>query len=91
VQHYAFGQLWTGVPFGWDLTDNKTLLAALAWVSRSGGCARAAGTGRGGGRSGSNAGSLRHPSQRLGLADRLEHVPSRDIAGDGIIRRGEPR
>jgi len=32
VQHYAFGQLWTGVPFGWDLTDNKTLLAALAWV-----------------------------------------------------------
>jgi hypothetical protein len=32
VQHYAFGQWWTGVPFGWDLTDNKTLLAALAWV-----------------------------------------------------------
>ena len=32
VQHYAFGQLWTGVPFGWDLTDNKTLLAVLAWV-----------------------------------------------------------
>jgi hypothetical protein len=32
VQHYAFGQWWTGVPFGWDLTDNKTLLAALAWI-----------------------------------------------------------
>jgi len=32
VQHYAFGQWWTGIPFGWDLTDNKTLLAALAWV-----------------------------------------------------------
>jgi hypothetical protein len=32
VQHYAFGQWWTGVPFGWDLTDNKTLLAVLAWV-----------------------------------------------------------
>jgi hypothetical protein len=32
VQHYAFGQWWTGVPFGWDLTDNKTLLAAVAWV-----------------------------------------------------------
>ncbi len=32
VQHYAFGQWWTGVPFGWDLTDNKTLLVALAWV-----------------------------------------------------------
>ncbi len=32
VQHYAFGQWWTGIPFGWDLTDNKTLVAALAWV-----------------------------------------------------------
>ncbi len=32
VQHYAFGQWWTGVPFGWDLTDNKTLIAVLAWV-----------------------------------------------------------
>ena len=32
VQYYAFGQWWTGVPFGWDLTDNKTLLAVLAWV-----------------------------------------------------------
>jgi len=32
VQHHAFGLWWTGVPLGWDLTDNKTLLAALAWV-----------------------------------------------------------
>lgn len=32
VQHYAFGAWWTGVPFGWDLTDNKTLLAVLVWV-----------------------------------------------------------
>ncbi len=32
VQKYAFGELWTGVPFGWDLTDNKTLLAFLAWM-----------------------------------------------------------
>jgi len=32
VQYYAFGELWTGVPFGWDLTDNKTLLAVLFWV-----------------------------------------------------------
>ena len=23
---------WTGVPFGWDLTDNKTLFAGLAWA-----------------------------------------------------------
>ena len=32
VQLYAFGELWTGVPFGWDLTDNKTLIAFVFWV-----------------------------------------------------------
>jgi len=32
VQKYAFDELWTGVPFGWDLTDNKTLIAFVAWV-----------------------------------------------------------
>ena len=32
MQYYAFGQWWTGVPFGWDLTDNKTLIVVLAWV-----------------------------------------------------------
>ncbi len=32
VQKYAFGALWTGVPFGWDLTDNKTLIAFLGWL-----------------------------------------------------------
>jgi hypothetical protein len=32
VQKYAFGDLWTGVPFGWDLTDNKTLIAFLFWT-----------------------------------------------------------
>lgn len=32
VQKMAFGQLWTGIPLGWDLTDNKTLIAALAWI-----------------------------------------------------------
>jgi len=32
VQKYAFGAFWTGVPFGWDLTDNKTLLMWLAWM-----------------------------------------------------------
>jgi len=31
VQKYAFGELWTGIPFGWDLTDNKTLIAVVAW------------------------------------------------------------
>jgi hypothetical protein len=32
VQKYAFGELWTGVPFGWDLTDNKTLIAFVFWA-----------------------------------------------------------
>lgn len=32
VQLYAFGELWTGVPFGWDLTDNKTLIAFVFWL-----------------------------------------------------------
>jgi hypothetical protein len=32
VQKYAFGQWWTGVPFGYDLTDNKTLIAFVVWV-----------------------------------------------------------
>ncbi len=32
VQHYAFGTWWSGVPFGWDLTDNKTLVALVAWL-----------------------------------------------------------
>lgn len=32
VQKYAFGELWTGIPFGWDLTDNKTLIAFLFWA-----------------------------------------------------------
>jgi hypothetical protein len=31
VQKFAFGEFWTGVPFGWDLTDNKTLVAMIAW------------------------------------------------------------
>ncbi len=32
VQKYAFGELWTGIPFGIDLTDNKTLIAWVVWV-----------------------------------------------------------
>ncbi len=32
VQKYAFGALWTGWPFGHDLTDNKTLVAFIFWV-----------------------------------------------------------
>ncbi|MBD3335786.1 MAG: hypothetical protein GF355_09745 [Candidatus Eisenbacteria bacterium] len=32
VQKFAFDAFWTGVPFGHDLTDNKTLIAMLAWI-----------------------------------------------------------
>ena len=32
IQKIAFGQYWTGFPFGGDLTDNKTLLALIVWV-----------------------------------------------------------
>lgn len=32
VQKFAFGALWTGFPFGYDLTDNKTLIAFIGWV-----------------------------------------------------------
>lgn len=32
TQYYAFGEFWTGVPFGWDLTDNKTLITFFAWL-----------------------------------------------------------
>jgi hypothetical protein len=33
VQKFAFGQFWTGFPFGYDLTDNKTLIAFLGWCA----------------------------------------------------------
>lgn len=32
VQKFAFGEYWAGVPFGWDLTDNKMLIGFLAWT-----------------------------------------------------------
>jgi hypothetical protein len=33
VQKYAFGALWTGFPFGYDLTDNKMLIMWLVWLA----------------------------------------------------------
>jgi hypothetical protein len=33
VQKFAFGALWTGFPFGHDLTDNKTLIAMIGWIA----------------------------------------------------------
>lgn len=32
VQKLAFGAYWTGVPWGYDLTDNKTLIAIVSWI-----------------------------------------------------------
>jgi hypothetical protein len=32
VQKYAFNEYWAGIPWGWDLTDNKTLFGFLAWL-----------------------------------------------------------
>jgi hypothetical protein len=32
VQWHAFGEAWAGVPFVWDLTDNKTLVAFIFWL-----------------------------------------------------------
>ncbi|MCF6241672.1 MAG: hypothetical protein L3J74_10040 [Bacteroidales bacterium] len=32
VQKFAFDEFWTGIPWGWDLTDNKTLFAFTFWL-----------------------------------------------------------
>ena len=32
VQWYAFGVWWSGIPFGYDWTDNKVLLELLFWL-----------------------------------------------------------
>jgi amino acid permease len=32
VQKFAFGEYWTGFPWGYDLTDNKTLIMWVAWI-----------------------------------------------------------
>jgi hypothetical protein len=33
VQKLAFGAFWTGFPLGYDLTDNKTLIALIGWLA----------------------------------------------------------
>ncbi|MBN2383733.1 hypothetical protein JXQ70_12735 [bacterium] len=33
IQKYAFGDFWTGLPFGHDLTDNKTIIAFFGWIA----------------------------------------------------------
>ena len=32
VAYLAFGQGWSGVPMGWDITDNKTVILFLFWL-----------------------------------------------------------
>ena len=32
IQFHAFGDYWTGIPFGWDLTDNKLLVTFIFWL-----------------------------------------------------------
>ena len=32
IQKFAFGDYWTGFPFGEDLTDNKVLVAMIFWI-----------------------------------------------------------
>jgi hypothetical protein len=32
VQKFAFDAYWTGIPWGMDLTDNKTLITVIAWL-----------------------------------------------------------
>jgi hypothetical protein len=32
VQKYAFGEYWTGFPFGYDLTDNKMAIMWVSWI-----------------------------------------------------------
>ena len=32
IQKFAFGDFWTGFPFGKDLTDNKILIAFILWL-----------------------------------------------------------
>ncbi len=32
VAYLAFGQGWTGIPIGWDITDNKTVILFLFWL-----------------------------------------------------------
>jgi hypothetical protein len=33
VQKYAFGVYWSGVPFGYDWTDNKVLVELAGWIA----------------------------------------------------------
>ncbi|OGC93766.1 MAG: hypothetical protein A2W25_06540 [candidate division Zixibacteria bacterium RBG_16_53_22] len=32
VAYQAFGQGWSGIPIGWDITDNKTVILFLFWL-----------------------------------------------------------
>src|SRR3989304_1030598 len=33
IAHQVFGQAWSGIPFGWDITDNKSLITFLYYAA----------------------------------------------------------
>ena len=35
MTNYTFGGYWEGIPIGWDITDNKTLIILLYWLIMS--------------------------------------------------------
>jgi hypothetical protein len=32
IEKQVLGNYWEGVPFGWDITDNKTLIIFILWL-----------------------------------------------------------
>ncbi len=75
VQWYAFGVWWSGVPFGYDWTDNKVLVELLAWLgaaavalSSKRPASRASRRPR---RDGRDTDRVLHPAQHLRLGVRL--------------------
>lgn len=33
IAYQVYGVWWSGIPFGWDITDNKTLLILIYWLA----------------------------------------------------------
>jgi len=33
IEYQVLGNFWEGIPFGWDITDNKTLLILIYWLA----------------------------------------------------------
>ena len=86
MQWYGFGAWWTGVPFGWDLTDNKTLRRrrrlALGGVADARRPPGPDGHHPGGP---DHARGVRHPAQRVGVRVQVGFGAARDT-----VRRSSP-